>query len=261
MKIEVLISTMNEGLKNINLVNYWDYLIIHQVTDNKNVEYQLFYESVLASTNVRYIQMDAVGLSISRNKALENSVGDFLWIMDDDVIIHDDAFKRICELIEKNCNYDVFVLNHSDDVNIKKTNKKYREHNMFSSASISSIDILMNRKLVESGIRFDRRFGLGTTLPSGEEYIFITDALKKNFCVLQTDLVVSYHPPFSSGLDFFSSENKIAAKVEMFKRIFGFKGRLLAIAFFIKKFPKYAFSGSFNRVFKVVLKRALFRYP
>ncbi|WDG00264.1 glycosyltransferase family A protein [Pectobacterium carotovorum subsp. carotovorum] len=261
MNIELLLSTMNDGIENIKINHDFDYLIIHQVTNGREGEYNEFFNKNISSEKIRYIQMNRKGLSLSRNVALKNSVGSFLWVMDDDVVIHDDALERIKNLIENNASIDVFILNHSDDMNAKIAVKKAKKHNFFSAAKISSIDILINRRLIENGLLFNEEFGLGTSLPSGEEYIFITDALKKNFCVLQTNLIVSYHPPFSSGLDFFSSENKIAAKVEMFKRIFGFKGRLLTFAFFIKKLPEYAFSGNFKKVLKIVLRQALFKYP
>lgn len=235
MNIEVLISTLNRGLEKISLTSQdVSYLIVHQVTDNLNEEYQSYFDLKLkrAGIKVRYLQMSEKGLSISRNFAIEHSVGDILWIMDDDVQILPDSANYIKRSFkEKGC--DVLVVSHSH----KKEYicSSYKSIDIFSAAGVSSIDICFNSKRLKSKVFFDEQFGLGTSLPSGEEYIFITDCIKKGFKVLKTNKICSIHPIESSGNDFYSDFNKVDAKHRMMKRVFNGFGTFFFIIFVIKK--------------------------
>ena len=235
-EIVIAISVLNDGINNIKLSGEYKYCIIHQVTNGKC--YSSNVDRIKAEYDVRYVFLNIPGLSISRNLAVDESICDYIWIMDDDVEIFEDSKYRIDELIQKYPSVDAFILNHSTDKTQRFCSKKIRNLNYLSAASVSSIDILLKRSsIVENDIRFDERFGLGTELPSGEEYIFITDMLKKGLTILQTNIVVSYHPPVTSGQDFYSTPNKINAKKEMFKRVFsgGFMFRLFLTLFIIKK--------------------------
>ncbi|QZN97074.1 glycosyltransferase family A protein [Symbiopectobacterium purcellii] len=234
--LEILISTLNDGVFNIKLNKEYDVLIVHQITNGKMTDYESYYNQNIASERVRYIQSNTIGLSKSRNIALKNSCGKYLWIMDDDVEVLDNLEDRIVECFESN-HCDIVILNHFfSNQEIIDTREKQFHHNKISAAGICSIDICMRRE-VNKSIFFDENFGLGTSLPSGEEYIFITDALDNGYKVYQSNILSSTHPEISSGLDFFSTSNKVRAKKAMFKRVFKRIGSVMMFCFFIKKIP------------------------
>ncbi|HBN5713160.1 glycosyltransferase family A protein [Morganella morganii] len=234
MKIEVLISTLNDGIFNIKFNSKFRYLIIHQISNNKDYHE---YTNTFAN-NIVYIPSSTLGLSISRNIALSHASGDFLWIMDDDVTILENSLENLLANIERYPDIDMFVLNHTSNPEIKNDNIKYKNDfllNKLSSMSVSSIDILLKRTTI-GDIKFNESFGLGSSYPSGEEYIFCNEYLNSKKKILRLKNYYSYHPDISSGSDFYSSPRKIETKLRMFILCFGkCIGYMLFIAFIIKK--------------------------
>ncbi|ASG04745.1 MULTISPECIES: glycosyltransferase [Vibrio] len=231
--IEVLVSTLNDGLLGITIDSSLRYTIVHQISKPENLnKYDAFVEKL---DNVNYVRSFDTGLSKSRNLALENAIGDFLWIMDDDVNIYPDAYEKLNEKIEVYPDVDMFILNHSSSGESEKNDVKERLLHWKDIASISSIDMLVKRSSLGM-IRFDEELGLGTPYPSGEEYIFSSDFLKRKLKIMKFKEVYSYHPPITSGMDFFSTPNKLKAKKIMFSRAHGSMfGNFLYIAFLLKK--------------------------
>lgn len=235
MIIEVLISTLNEGIKNIKLeTGDVSYLIVHQVTNGRDEEYKEYFSRVqsLHSVNIRYKQMNVKGLSKSRNFAIKHSIGDILWILDDDVSLLKNSSHYIREEFSK-ADIDLLIVSHSDVE--RSSDIEYKKLNLFNSASVSSIDICIKKTALEDKLWFDCSFGLGTKLPSGEEYIFITDCLKNGLKILKTNKICSLHPLEASGIDFYSSFERVNAKYQMMKRIFPNLGWCLFILFCLKK--------------------------
>lgn len=231
MKIEILVSTLNAGIENIKVNTDFNYLIIHQVSIASLDELtSLAVDRLLKYKNVRYIRSNTLGLSKSRNMALDASLGEYVWIMDDDVTIKQNALSDIEDIVSKEYS-DIYILNHNE----VKENSSEKFLNRFNSFHVSSIDMLLSRCLISKGLRFDESFGLGTNKPSGEEYIFISDSIKSGLKVKQTTKVVSIHPALASGLDFFSDSNKIRAKKMMFNKTFGWAGYILFFLFSVKK--------------------------
>lgn len=229
--LEVAVSTLNDGIYNIKFRSDYNYLVIHQVTNG--YDYSNFINQF--SVNVRYIISNEKGLSKSRNLALDNAIGDYVWIMDDDVLIHDRAYHYIMSLIKQNSNYGMFVVSHSHKDIEYISGVQCQNVSSISAANVSSIDMIINR--IRCGnLRFDERFGLGTGYSSGEEYIFTCNLIASKQKVLKSRFVCTYHPLISSGNDFYSTPNKLKTKLEMFKVANGvLKGYLYYFSFLVKK--------------------------
>lgn len=234
LDIEVIVSTLNDGLYDINFNKEFKYLIIHQISNFQDLtKYDLFLEGI-KDVCFRYIRDFNTGLSRSRNIGLENSNADYVWIMDDDVTILRDAKSKILEYIY-NKSSDIFVLNYTSCLDVKEIKVKEKKLGCISSARVSSINMLIKLNSIDD-VRFDESFGLGTEYPSGEEYIFCCDMLNKGKEIYQTNIVTSYHPVDTSGDDFYSSPNKLVAKRKMFIRCHDvFFGGLLFLLFIMKK--------------------------
>lgn len=232
--IEIVLSTLNEGLFGICFDENFKYLIIHQVTDTNFSSYDSFVENSLPD-NVRYLRSATVGLSKSRNIGIKNSLADYIWIMDDDVEILTSAKGELVKLLESD-DADIYILGHKTaKANNKIQNEKYL--NCIEVASVCSIDMLIKKSSIDE-VLFDENFGLGAKYPSGEEYIFCNDMLAKGKRIKKTTLITSYHPRISSGNDFFTNPIKLVAKRKMFMRAVGnYRGYLLYIAFLLKKLP------------------------
>ncbi|MEQ5621903.1 MULTISPECIES: glycosyltransferase family A protein [Providencia] len=235
IKIEIAISTLNDGIHKIHFNPKFNYLIVHQINNNKDYSH---YERLIKLKNIRYIKSHSIGLSKSRNLAIKNSDADYIWIMDDDVKIDDNAYDDFFKIINSNTKFDMLILSHSS-TSRSHNNKAYSlsSINRYNAMSVSSIDMLLNRKsIIDNKILFNENFGLGTNLPSGEEFIFTTQMLKKKLKIYKTNIIFSYHPPIASGHDFYSDNRKLKAKLAMFTITYGETiGRFLFLCFIIKK--------------------------
>ncbi|MCQ4294873.1 glycosyltransferase [Pseudomonas stutzeri] len=229
-RVTVLISTMGERIKNILLPTYCDdvlYVVVHQ-----HPQSSFFF----ARNDVLYIPSSEKGLSKSRNLAMRNCSTQYALISDDDVVIDIPSLLNAVDFAEKN-NVDILACRFSySDGTMNSYPEAGRHLGIMSVASVCSIEILVKvDSLRRNFISFDERFGLGTSLPSGEEYVFLTDALKSGLEIRHSPCVVCSHPLVTSGMDFFTTKEKVLAKREMIIRVFGLWAPFVMIVFFAKK--------------------------
>lgn len=180
MEIEILLSTMNlknkEEIKNLaNKVNTkTDLLIINQI--NKNIP-----KFDYTDNNIRSYSFYEKGLSISRNRALENAKRDILILADDDMKYEADYEKVIKKAYEKYKDADVIAF-YVESNNKERKIKKQKSHkvNFLTALRIQSSQITFKKEsIVDANIKFDEDFGSGCNFKVGEESIFLYEALKK----------------------------------------------------------------------------------
>lgn len=230
MKICIAISTYGDRVNAIRLPEEQSgvhYLIVHQkpVDSNWPEKYR---------PDVVYLPTGSLGISKSRNVALEHAEADFLHFMDDDTTIIPQNIIRLCELMAvDNIHIGTGQFAYSDG-----SSKKYKvnsfKHNKYSTAKVSSIEICVKLPEVRA-VKFDEQFGLGTELPSGEEYIYLIDLLEAGFKAKFYPVTTSCHPPVTSGQDFYSTSSRIRAKRLMIERAFPTFSFIFKLAFFLKK--------------------------
>jgi len=252
MSIEVLVSTMHKDSSQV-----LEMLELSNIKYNVLVVVQCDYEDYVEIDNngqrIRIIFSMQRGLSKSRNVAIENCQAEYGYILDDDVVLADGALE---DLLERMIH---------DDVGVATAYFKYMgggasgafcdspyTHNLLTVAKVCSIEICVKISLIKGRILFDEEFGLGSKFPSGEEYIFLTDCLKSGIEVKYYPVCVGFHPDVTSGQDFYTSSQKILAKREMFKRVFGVKSSLYIFAFWAKKLPAVIVAGYFLKFTRVM---------
>ncbi|EIQ1941160.1 glycosyltransferase, partial [Escherichia coli] len=167
LNIEIGLSALNSGIYKIKFRNDYNYLIIHQITDE--CDYSDYVTSF--PENVRYISSYESGLSKSRNMAIENAKYDYLWLMDDDMEIDDAAWDYLTKFISDYKNSPLLVVSHSLAKKYNNEKERIKRLNPITAAGICSVDMILKISALD-GIRFNSDFGLGAKYPSGEEYIF-----------------------------------------------------------------------------------------
>lgn len=190
--------------------------------------------------NIKMMNFNEKGLSKSRNRAIENSTEDICIITDDDVIFKNRIFKEIERIFKEYPDIDIFTFKY-DKYN-KNLNKSYKNepfiHNKFSIAKVSSIEIAFRRKsIIENNIKFDEHFGLNSKYLSGEENIFLKDALDKELKVMYYPLIIAEHPDETSTSTW--NDKKIFSKGALFYRLYGTLAYVLSLVFGIKKYKEY----------------------
>lgn len=227
--------------KNINT----KLLIINQTDNSKIIE----------EDNIRMINFNEMGLAKSRNRGLENATGEICIITDDDVTFKDNIFKEIENLFNDYPDVDIFTFKY--DKYDKSLNKNYKKepfiHDKFSIAKVSSIEIAFRRKsIIDNNIKFDENFGLNSKYLSGEENIFLKDALDKGLKLMFYPLVIAEHPDETSTSTW--SDNKIFSKGALFYRLYRNLGYILILVFAIKKHKDYNDKYSLLRFMKLIFK-------
>jgi hypothetical protein len=229
-RVTVLISTMGDRINNIALPCFRSdvrYVVVHQ---------QPIVPFCFGRDDVLYIASFEKGLSKSRNIAIKNCFTKYGFICDDDVVIDVQELIRAVDVAESN-GADILACRFLySDGSMNSYPADGVRHGIKSVASVCSIEILIKiDSLHAKSICFDERFGLGTSLPSGEEFIFLTDALRSGLEIRHSSCVVCVHPPVSSGMDFFSTKEKVLAKRYMLVRVFGPWAPFVMLVFLIKK--------------------------
>jgi hypothetical protein len=98
------------------------------------------------------------------------------------------------------------------------------------------------------GVTFDENFGAGVENYLGDEYIFITDLLKKGGTATFLPLTIAIHPEESSGSRW-GTESDLRARTQVFQRVFGVTAPLIRTAFYIKNLRKF---GGLKNMFKFI---------
>lgn len=225
----------------------------------KGVGYVIVHQSgtgtlpadLLARADVTYLPQAGRGLSRSRNAAIEAATADHLFVLDDDVAIDPDAMLRIAGRAASD-GTDVAAYYHrlTDGTSTLPSSSADPQAaepirvGRLGVGSITSIDLSFRREaIVRSGVRFDTDFGLGATYPSCEEAVFLGDCLGAGLTIRRYPDAVCTHPPESSGLDFYSSPERVRPRRAMMRRIFGPAAPVFVLAFWAKKLPEAARAG------------------
>lgn len=233
MTVQVLCSTMNGQpplfLKKGRVPK--KYLVINQC------ESQILY-------NDNFSNFSEYGLSRSRNRAIKNAESELCLIADNDVYYNDNSFNIVENYFSLYPDADIltFMVQTPTGNLFKEYKNNFFWHNKLTISRVSSIEIAFKRSsIVGKEILFDERFGLGSKYPTGEEYIFLNDALKKGLKIAFIPEVIVYHPMESSGSNF-KNTKLIIAKGAMIRRVFGRLGIFICLYFSLRKYNKSDFN-------------------
>ena len=191
MKLEVLMATMNRSdytiIKKNKITS--DVLVINQ---NGESGKSIFSEE---SSKITWINSNQIGLSNSRNMAIDNSTGDILLIADDDLIYRSGYEELVLNYFKKNteidiCSFNVKVINGTRNIGFnasKEAKLKYRE-----ILKISSVQIAFRRKsIIDNKLWYDIFFGPGGFYNSGDENVFLYKCLKKGLKFGSSNIVIA----------------------------------------------------------------------
>lgn len=233
MKLSILISTLDAGIKKVRAVlleplTDVTYYLSHQVT----TERFLAIPPELKRKDVVVSQIEGRGMCRNRNNTLKIAGGDIALLADDDVRYKPEYFQRITEAFASDQTLDVACFKISTPAG----EREYKEYsttpyklNEESRHYISSIEIAVRLAAVRNkNIFFDERFGLGSQyIQFGEEAVFIYDCIRAG-------LQVKYIPEYIVE----HTATSTAAKSTEFDRVrVIFKGAYDAHRYGWKAFP------------------------
>lgn len=202
-------------------------------------------------TNFQFqsITSNEKGVAKSRNVVLENATTKYLLFADDEITFLNDGVNAAVSYLEANPACDL-VLAQAIDTNgqLRKTYPgKEVDLTKLNSAKAATYEMIVRVESAKrKSVRFDESFGAGVENYLGDEYIFITDLLKKGGKARFLPLTIAIHPAESSGSRW-GTESDLRARARVFSRVFGVYAPLVRTAFYLKNFRNF---GGFKNIFR-----------
>ena len=233
--ITVAISTIAENMD--RFLNHFSFeslldadevlIIIQDTLDHKPME--------LPSKYI-IIEDNGKGVSRSRNLGLSYAKYDYIWFMDDDIQLNNDAIITAKNYILK-YNADIFTVrmqNFDSDAPYKNYPNKHLLGRR-DIINISTVEIIASRGFIlDSKVRFNESLGLGTKYPSCEENIFLLDLFDLGAEMIHIPEYVQKHPFVNRRTMHFTDPNILFAKGVFCKRYNGFMGIILMFLWMCK---------------------------
>lgn len=250
-KLSILLSTINDRIyaaESLLLQQFEDseFIVVHQITENTNADkYNSFYEKFNAE-NIKFIPRFEKGTGRSRNCAMESASGALFYLCDDDLIFKKDFYSKIMAASEKFPGADIltFKIETTDLQPYKNYPANSFTHTLRSSATVSIVEMVIRRTAYQKGlVKFDERFGLGTKYNTGEEFVMLSDGLKKGLNAVYVPEYLVQHPPVSSG-KIFNTEVAFD-KGAMIAKVYGWKFLMIDGLFALRKYQEYKKSLGF----------------
>lgn len=256
--LSICVSTINERIGQLQklletIPEEAECLLIHQVTDE--TDYRETYASL---KGCRILTQTGKGLSRSRNLALKEAKGEWVYLCDDDVQLLPGLIEKLEQAVSDHpeCALFRFRIDSTTNTPFKDYPAHSRVLDRSMAGSVSSAEIICKRSAAE-GVSFNESFGLGTSFPSGEEYLFVLDMLFKGHSMWYIPVSIVMHPPESTGTSF--SPAVIRSKGALIRHRFGIAFLLLNLLYAVRKHPVYAQQTGFFAYLKEIY-RGSFQY-
>lgn len=179
------------------------------------------------------------GLARSRNRALDLASDEICLLGDDDQRYVPDVCERIEEAFARFPEADILTFAERTPDGALRRRYPTRPRPLRSVLSVHRVrtpEIAFRLSRVRKvGLRFDADFGFGARYASGEESIFLADALRKNLKVWFVPSVISSHPAVTTAARGHTDRRLMYAKGAMMARVFGRFALLGVLAFAAKK--------------------------
>ena len=255
MKLEVLISTYNRKeysfLDKMNIQT--DIVVGNQIGKDEQFVLKKNYGKV------KIVCSNTIGVACNRNITLENSNADICLLADDDLIYTDNYERIVLDSFKENPDVDVIIFNLVEPIGRRFITKKRFYINHFNYMRFGAVRISFRRKsIIDNGIKFDERFGPGSSIPIGEDTIFLRDCLKAGLRILAVpDFILTLTEERESTWFNGYVEEYFINKGKLFKRLYPKIWILIALQDIVRHCRLYGKNKSMYQMMKTMLKGGL----
>lgn len=225
ISLQILISTIGEdGIKRVVEANHpsvegVEYLVSWQLPDE-----DVAVPPELSSRNdFKIFKISNRGVSRNRNNAISNASAPLALIADDDVLYTPSQLRNAIIAGSQNPEASIITLKYYSDHPTKcyPANSINLKKKMPQDYFVSSIEIMLRPNAIKkAGLQFNEYFGLGSYFISGEEQLFINDALRAGLSVKFVPVVVGNHLNYTTSERYASSPAMTEAKGAMMALLF-----------------------------------------
>lgn len=253
MKIQVFISSLENKIEDIdvNTRKQSNVTVINQLP--KKVDNRVKFKKNKALT---WIDIDQVGLSKSRNYAIDLADADYVYLTDDDIVLEDNFVPLVKKAIEKNTDTDIFAFNVKGiEREFKKEVTSEKKINYLTSMKLSSVQVVYRLDFLNNNkLRFDELFGAGAKYQFGEENIMLFDALKNGAKIkFIPETIAKLHIGDSTWFDGFN-EQYLFNRGATFWRMFGVLAPLYSLSYCLRKHGEYKSNLSFINAYRASIR-------
>lgn len=191
MNLEVIISTMNnnprELVKKMNISS--NAIIINQCNETS------YEEFIYNNHSIRVYNFNEKGIGLSRNNGIMRTNADIVLFADDDEVLVDNYSEIIINEFNKNNKADFIVFDVTSKNNSDRSEKsiesngRVRFYNCLKYGAVRFA--IKTKKMKEKNIFFSTIFGGGAIYGSGEDSLFIYEAIKKGLKVFKNTNVIA----------------------------------------------------------------------
>ncbi|WP_429096054.1 glycosyltransferase family 2 protein [Aeromonas media] len=230
--LSIAISTFGDRIRFLESYNF-----------DSRVEYLILWQkptdfTFLLPSNVKLFRLGSVGVTKSRNMAIELFETEWLWFMDDDVSIPKNTIGAVLLAIKRSTADRVIISSVFDEYKTPiKIYDKSHSNILTDIINVGTIQIIINKNVVkDSTIRFPIYMGAGSNYPACDEPVFLSRLFKaKLISGFEFDNnIVVHHPRISSGL-FLNKKGCLISRAILFKEMFGFPICIGASIYFFAK--------------------------
>ena len=229
MLLSILICTLDERIRHVPGM---------LLPETAGVEYVVSWQytdpDVLATlppvlrqrTDVTVCPLSGRGLSLNRNNALAHARGELCVIADDDVRYDADGLRTIRDTMASHPEVDIaqFRVRFYDGTWMKPYAAASYAFRPDDARCLypSSVELVLRRRALRKGLRFNPLFGLGAPrLAAGEEEILLADAARLGLAIRYFPLCIARTAPGCTGSRFATDAGVQRAKGAVFYRRFG----------------------------------------
>lgn len=173
----LLVTTKKQNEHFITEMNLQSNIVIANQTNNYS-----YNEKVFNGNLIKFICTNTIGVGTNRNIALMHASADYCLLADDDEIFYTGYKQIILSEFAKYPDADVLIFNVNmlKDNSKNKFNAKKSKVNYFNFSNYGAVRIAFKREsILRKNIWFTSKFGGGTEFSSGEDSLFIKEALDK----------------------------------------------------------------------------------
>lgn len=221
LTVTLAVSTMGVRAERLHLPEAragMDYLVLVQAPVSPAITTRFAGRS-----DVRVVILDTLGLSKSRNAALKQAEGDLIVFCDDDLALEVDGIAALARVFEGDPDLALAAGWRGKGSGEVMAGRRARTERLtlFNSGRICAPELMVRRAAFgPNEVQFDTEFGLGARHGLGEEYVFVTDALKAGLKGMSLPIVTGQHDDISTGGDW-DDPALMRGRQQVLVRVFG----------------------------------------